>query len=83
MILVEEWFIFTPDFIILAVNSFTSELPITLWGYQFDPFMNLSHSLFNLKLLSYFKLNNKTNVISDFIPSKLPTINDVPIINFM
>ena len=33
--------IFSTDFM-SAVNSFTSKLPITLWGYQFDPFLNKS-----------------------------------------
>ena len=34
----EEFYIFTIDFIIPAVNSFTSKVSITLWGYQFDPY---------------------------------------------
>ena len=42
--------IFTPDFIILQVISFPSKVRITLWGYIFDPCMNLSVSLFNFIL---------------------------------
>ena len=54
----ESCLIFSGDFIIPAVNSFTPKLPIALWGYQSDPFLNKSDPLFNFKLISDFKLDN-------------------------
>ena len=37
-------------------------MPITLWGNQFDPFMDLSDHLFSFKVMSDFKLTNITKV---------------------
>ena len=54
------------------VNSFTSKIPIALWGYQLDPFMNLSIQLFNFRLVSDFQLTNITKVESNFFLSMLP-----------
>ena len=54
----EQCSIFTPDLIILAVNSFTSKTPLTIWGYQFYPYTNLLDSLFSFKLMSEFKFTN-------------------------
>ena len=54
--------IFTLDFIIAAVNTFTSKIPITPWGYQLDLFMKLLYSAFNFKLMSDFKLTNISKV---------------------
>ena len=51
----EECSSFTPDFIIQAVNSFIPKMPIILWGYQSDPFLNLSNPAFSFKLMSDFK----------------------------
>ena len=80
IILPEGCFVFTPDFIIQPVNSFTSKMSIALQGYQFDPLLNLSDPLFKFKLMSDFKLI-KTE--SDFILSKSLTISDVPMVSFM
>ena len=54
--------IYSTDFIILAMNSFSSKFPITLWGYQLDPFINKSDPLgsINFKIMSDFGLNNLT-----------------------
>ena len=72
-------------FIIPAVNSFSSKLPITLWDYQCDPFISISDPLIpvNFNLISNFGLNNLTQMKSNFILSKLLPITDVPIVNFM
>ena len=78
-IIPERHSIFTLDFILLAVNSFTSKVPIALWGYQFDPFMNLSNPSFHFKLMSNFKLTNLTKTKSNFVLSQLLPITDVPI----
>ena len=61
------------DLIIPAVNSFSSKLPITLWDYQLNPFINKSDPLIpiNFKTMSKFMLNNLTQTKSDFILSKL------------
>ena len=54
--------IYSTDFIIPAVNSFSTKLPMTLWGYQLDPFINTSDPLIpsNCKIMSDFGLNNLT-----------------------
>ena len=77
--------IYSTDFIIPAVNSFSSKLPITLWGYQFDPFINKSNPLIpiNFKIMSDFVLNNLTEMKINFILSKLPPITDVHIVNYL
>ena len=75
--------IFTPYFIIPTINSFTSKMHISLWGYQFHPFRNLSNQLFNFEIMPDFKLANITKVNSHFILSMLPPIADVSIVNFM
>ena len=75
--------IFVVDFIISAVSSFTSKIPLTVWEYQFDPFMNLSDCLFNFKLVSDFELTKMTKVKSDFPLSKFPPITHVSIVSFM
>ena len=50
--------LFTVDSMIPAVNSFISKIPLTLWVYQLDPFMNLSDLVFNFKPMSDFKLSS-------------------------
>ena len=60
-----------------------SKIPITLCGYQSDPYMNLFDPPSNFKLMSDFKLTNISTVISDLILSKLPAISNVPIVSFM
>ena len=77
--------IYSTDFIILAVNSFSSKLPIILWGYQLYAFINKSDPLIpiNFKIMFNFGLNNPTQMKSDFILSKLPTNTNVPIVDFM
>ena len=69
--------IYSTDFIITSVNSFSSKLPVTLWGYQLDPFINKSDLLIliNFKIMSDFGLHNLTQM--------KPPITDVPIVIFM
>ena len=74
----------TSDFLIPAVNSFTSKVPITLWGYKFNPLTYLYNPFFNSELKSEFKLTNIGKVKFDFILTKLPPpIADVSIVIFM
>ena len=77
--------IYSTDFIIPAVNSFSSKLPIILWGYQLDPFINKSDPLITIKFksMSDFLLNILIQTKSDFILSNLLPITDVPIVDFM
>ena len=77
--------IYSTDFIIPAVDLFSSKLSIILWGYEPDPFINKPDPLIpiNFKIMSNFGLNNLTQMKSNFILSKLPPITDVPIVNFM
>ena len=74
---------FMPQFIIDALNSLTSKVPIAIWGYQFYPFMNLFYPSFNLKLISEFKLINLKKTKSDFVFGKLSPITNVPIVSYM
>ena len=83
IIIPEECSIFTADFIITAINACTSKMPIALWGFQFDPFHNLSEPLFNFKFRFNFKLTNTTETKSNFILSRLLLITNVPIAGFM
>ena len=39
--------IFTPDFMIVFISSFTSKMPTVIWRFQFNPFLNVSNPLFN------------------------------------
>ena len=77
--------ILSTDLIIPAVNSFSSKLPILLWGYQCYPFISKSDPFIpiNFKIMSHFGLNNLTQRNSDIILNKLPHITDVPIVIFM
>ena len=81
--------IYSTDFIIPAVNSFSSKLPIRLRGYQLDPFVNNSDPLIpnNFKIMSNSGLNNVTQMKSNFIllvpKCKLSPTTDVPIVDFM
>ena len=77
--------IYSTDLIIPAVNSFSSKFPITLWGYQLDPFINKSNPLIpiNFKIISSFWCNSLAHMKSNFILNKLPPITDVPIVDFM
>ena len=56
--------IFTLDFIVLAVHSFTCKIYITLRRYQCDPFRNLYNPLFHFKLMSDFTQTNIRKVNS-------------------
>ena len=71
--------IFTLDSIIPAVNCSRSKIPI----YQYNPFLNLSDLLVNLKLMSGFTLTNLTKTKSNFILSISPSITNVSIVSFM
>ena len=74
---------FTPDFIVPAVNAFTSKIHINSFEYQFDLFLSFLNLSFYFKLMSCFNLTNITKVKSDSILSKLPQVTDVPITSCM
>ena len=50
--------LYSTDFIIPSVNSFSSKMSTTSWGYQLDPFINKSDPLIqiNFKIMSSFGL---------------------------
>ena len=60
-----------------------SIMHIALWGYQFDPFQNLSKQSFNFKLIYDFKLINLTKTKSDSVLRKFPPNTEASIISFM
>ena len=75
--------LFTPDIIIPAFNTFISKMLITLWRFQFDHFLNLSHPAFNFKLMSVFKLDNLIEDKSNFLLSESSPISGIPIVDFI
>ena len=58
-------------------------MPIAQWGFQYEPFSEISNLQFNFKLISGFKVTNLTNIKSEIVHNNLLPKTNVPIASFM